>query len=260
MSKTLLDIDNNIISIPLFLVNKSKVLKLFFEKNPDKGFKLEYPLEVINDILGIIRNDENIIVNDILIELCHQLEISDIDNYIDNDNDVFIEESIPKNLAFYVYKHIFLEENKQYYKKKIIKSKVPLLTLSLKDGSTRSFNNYQEAWNIYQKEYNDYSAPRETIMTQNRGETICFKIFNIGRLVKDKLPDIELNKVIFNFIIKLLIKYYEEYNRSCRSENYHIVLGIQKNYEKFIVKFKIAQFFELKLNGNVHIKIYSPLE
>ena len=163
MSKTLLDIDNLIIPIPLPLIEKSKVLKSFFESDPDKAFKLEYPFEIISNMLAVMRNDDNLVITDILIDLCHQLEISDIDNLIDNLKDIYVEEQIPTNQSFYVYNHIFLEANEQYITKKITKNREQSIILTLKNGSKYSSNNLYDINIMFRNEYPNNRAAKQPV-------------------------------------------------------------------------------------------------
>ena len=75
------------------------------------------------------------------------------------------------------------------------------------------------------------------------GETVSIISFNIGKLVKDKLPNIKLSGEILDNITKTLIT-YPNYSNNGRGKTYNgtTVLRVYKNYDKFIVKLEIVKF------------------
>lgn len=272
---TLLDIDNEVILVPLSLVYKSTVLKSFYEKNSGKAFKLDYPRDVVLQMLDVMKNTEDLILSDILIELCQQMDIPDIVNYIDNSSDSFETEVIPDKCALYVFKNMWFKHNEQYYQTRIIKNVEPVVKLTMKNGTDKvllpaGYNLQNSSHNVllsdfqnhchkeYIKEYQpnycnhdhkEIPIPIDDVVTEIPGEKVSIKTFNVGKLVSDKLPDIKLNKEIFDEISKLLVKYYDNdssYTVNTKNHNmdpriHRTVLEIQRNYEKFIVKLKIVE-------------------
>lgn len=236
MSIILLDVDNKVIEVSESIIYRSQVLESFFQKNTGKGYKLEYPNEIILQMINVLNNNDNVVISSLLINLCDQLEI-DIARYFNMES--WETKIIASNQAQYIFYCIFQYDNKIYVSSECIENTDEYATLKNEDKE------------IIVKSIEDAKKLRQTFDTIKLdniinipGKKIVLKTFEIGRLVKDKLREIKLNDTIFDQVVNLLVNLYSPVKNIIKpylSEDYHCVLETQMNYQQFIVKLKIIQ-------------------
>jgi hypothetical protein len=237
-SRILLDIDDNVVQVPTSITNGSRVLKAFFDINPDKAYKLEYPIEVISKVISLLKGGENIMLSDPLVDLCNHLEIGMINHYIEDSGHFQVEQNVVGK-ARYIFDSIFLMENRCYHKKRSVRSTEPHATgLNNNDNREIILKSYDELSNFTRM---NRGTGNEKVHCFG-GTDVTTRFFNVGQLVNDKLRDIKMDGGLLDQVANLLAGTYSKYdNLKPPSPNGQYVVEIQKDYGKYIIKLKIIR-------------------
>lgn len=174
MNVSLLDIDNNLIQLPISIASNSLVLKNFFESNPGKVYKIDYDHEILSEIIRILQDDDKVIVTDMLIELCELLQIKKINKYL-NDTLNYETEIITYNQAHFIYENILLKCNNIYCHKKYLVNTEPCVIYAGEKGEQTVIKSQQD--------YNQFHHAYRNDLISFPGKEITLITFYIGQLV-----------------------------------------------------------------------------
>jgi hypothetical protein len=276
MTYYLIDIDNEMISVPQQVINKSNILKQYFEIYPTKGYKLEYPKQIIEQMIQL-SDRKGTDKNDMLNELLQQLNIHIINPWDEEkDDESIVTELYTQGHARHIFNSIGFEVNKSYHTQYIESSTNAEYVYSIRDAATNIEIKGGVQENEFNKNYtiwdngNSLCIKKDVKLENNntnihyayRGQgpttyrfikqvikpklQITVDVYDIGSLVEKKL-DVQINREIFDEVVSMLTKHLDS------ATQYNIIKINNYNPEAFCFHMAYQYVTKVRKNYNTYI-------
>lgn len=270
MTHYLIDNNDDIIPISQQFINKSNVLKEYFKKNPKKGFKLNFPKKIIEQMIQdteIQCLEQN--NNDLMYDLYRKMGMQ-IPDKKERSEDIKMESTtglyVPGH-AQHIFNSLFFEGNKIHHTQYIESCYGPQYNYIVKINGKENeitqteFDNTYSILNDKKCVKNDGITPVLRVRKKNPYKRllaisidykkkmsippmkIIVDTYNIGKLIDKNMVGIKINSEIFNIVVSLISEHldplFNKKNVCVQSDiPYAHITEIQKNFENYVVKIK----------------------